>query len=84
MQALQFPLDVNTLFALKNGGFILSGVATVSGGEAIIGDRRIKPSAVPLITSKGSTSGRAYAADCANGSLTILGDDGDVYYLIIL
>lgn len=93
---LRFPLDFESLFALKKGGFILSGTVDLSSGVATIEDRRIQPSSVAIVsyTAPDGTLGAALTAACAAGTVTITSvksdlttetsDASTVAYLIVL
>ena len=93
---LAFPLDQNTRFALKNGGFIRSGTAVLSSGTVTISDHRIQTGSIPLVSyiTPGGTTGTNLKAVAAQGSLTITAvntsgttvttDTSTVSYLIIL
>jgi hypothetical protein len=69
--SLAFPLDQNTRYALKKGGFILSGAVTLSSGAATIYDHRIHGSSVPLVSlasgGGGSRGGGSYVGHVAFG-----------------
>lgn len=85
---LLFPLDQNTRFTLKKGGFILSGSATLASGTVTVTDRRIQASSVATVSYKThSTPGRLRAA-CTDNTLTITSDNAadasEVSYLVIL
>jgi hypothetical protein len=66
---LPFPLDQNTRFALKQGGFILSGIVTLSSGAAMITDHRIRGASVPIVSivSGGGSGGGSYVGHVAFG-----------------
>lgn len=73
VSALPFPLDINTRHALKEGGFILSGIATLASGVATLNDRRIQTSSVATVSyqTPGGTTGTNLKAVCTKGVLTI-------------
>ena len=93
---LPFPLDPNTRFALKKGGFILCGVATLVAGTIAVNDRRIQlgSTAIVTYTVPGGTTGTNLKAVCTLGALTITAvgttgtivatDTSTVSYLIII
>ena len=93
---LPFPLDQNTRFALKKGGFILSGTAVLASGTVTVSDQRIQTGSVPLISyvTPGGTTGTNLKAVVAQGSLTITAvntsgtavttDTSTVSFLIVL
>ena len=89
---LSFPLTSNDLFALKKGGFILSGTTTLASGAATLSDRRIKPSSKALlgydVAAKALTHPGILSGACSDGELSIAStsatDASDVAYLIIL
>jgi len=96
LQRLPHPLDIDTLFALKTGGFILFGSATLASGVVTVEDRRIKASSIAVVTyqAPGGTTGTNLKAACTDGTLTITAvntsgstvntDTSSVSYLIIL
>ena len=93
---LPFPLDINTIFALKNGGFILFGTLTLSSGVGTVTDGRIQASSVALVTYKtpGGTTGTNLKAGCTEDTLTVTAvntsgttvttDTSVVSYLVII
>lgn len=93
---LPFPLDLNTLFTLKTGGFIAFGTTTLSSGVATVTDHRIRASSTALATytSPGGTTGTHVKAVCTAGAMTITAidtagatvttDTSAITYLIIL
>ncbi len=94
--SLPFPLDRESIFALKKGGFILAGTATLVSGTVTISDPRIQTGsiAIPAYASPSGTTGTNLKAVAAQGSLTITAintsratvttDVSKVSYLIIL
>lgn len=94
--SFSFPLRRNDLFALKQGGFILSGTATLASGTVTVSDRRIQPSSVAIVSYKtpAGTLGTNLKGLTAAGSLaitavatdrsTVTTDTSAVSYLIIL
>jgi hypothetical protein len=93
---LPFPLDIDTLHSLKDGGFILAGTATLASGTVTISDRTIRNGSVPFVSYAvpAGTTGTNLKAVCAQGSLTITAigtggstvttDTSEVSYLIFL
>lgn len=93
---LSSPLDIDTLFALKKGGFILTGSATLASGVATVVNSRIRGNSTAVVTylTPAGTTGANLKAVCADGSLTITAiatdgttvttDTSEVSYLIIL
>jgi hypothetical protein len=93
---LPFPLDIPSLHALKDGGFILSGTATLAAGVAAISDKRIHASSVAVVAyvTPAGTMGANLKGVCTAGTLTITAVKSDkttetsdtslVAYLIIL
>jgi hypothetical protein len=67
--ALSFPLDQNTRFALKKGGFILCGTVTLTSGAATIYDHRIRGGSIPIVSlaSGGGSGGGCYVGHVASG-----------------
>lgn len=86
--SLSFPLDLKTIFALKKGGFILSGSATLASGTVVVSDRRIQASSVAIISYKTNSSPGTLRAACTDGTLTITSssatDASEVAYLVVL
>ena len=95
-RALPYPLDINTLFALKTGGFVLFGTAVLDTGVATVTDHRIRASSIVIAcyTAPNGTMGANLKAVCAQGSLTITAvksdkstetsDTSTVAYIVIL
>lgn len=85
---LPFPLDIDTLQALKKGGLFLYGSVTLSSGTASVVNQRIQTSSIPLVGYKTHSNQGALRAAAAQGSITITsssGTDGsEVWYLILL
>lgn len=85
---LPFPLDLKTRFALKKGGFILSGTATLASGTVTVTDRRIQASSVATISYKTHSSPGRLRAACTDNTLTITSDSAtdasEVAYIIVL
>lgn len=77
---LSFPLSINTLHALKRGGFILTGTATLASGVATVAHDRIRGNSTPSVSysEPAGTTGANLKAVCTNGTLTItaVGTDG--------
>jgi hypothetical protein len=84
---LSTPLDIDTIFALKNGGLLTSGSVTLVSGAATVTDRRIRTTSVPLLTYKTHSTPGTLRAVCTDGTLTITSSNGsdasEVHYLII-
>lgn len=72
-QSLATPLDINTLHALKKGGFILFGTLTLVSGVATVTDRRIQTGSVSIVSyaTPAGTMGANLKAACAQGTLTV-------------
>lgn len=81
------PLHVDTIFALKNGGFLTLGTATLASGTVTVEDRRIRTTSTVLVTYKTHSSQGVLLALPADGSLAITStsatDASVVQYLII-
>lgn len=85
--ALNLPLNIDTIFALKNGGFLTFGIATLASGTVTVLDHRIRSVSTPHLTYKTHSSQGVLRAVCTDGTLTIASTSGtdasEVHYLII-
>jgi hypothetical protein len=85
---LKVPLSVDTLLALKQGGFILLGTSTLASGTKEIEDTRIKANSIPLVTYNTFSSAGTLRAVTTKGKLTVTSSNGsdasEFHYLIII
>jgi hypothetical protein len=93
---LPMPLDLNTLFSLRKGGFLLFGTLTLASGVATLEDSRIQPSSTPVVShvSPDGTVGAALTASCTSGTLTVTAvkndtttetlETSEVAYIVVL
>ena len=85
---LSIPLNIDTIFALKNGGLILFGTTTLVAGTIAITDRRIRSTSVSIVSHLTHSTPGTLRSVCADGSLTITssnaGDVSQVQYFVIL
>lgn len=72
-EGLSFPLSQKDLFALRKGGFIVYGTATLSSGTVAVTDRRIQASSIAFATYKtpAGTMGSNLKAVCTANTLTL-------------
>ena len=86
-QPLTTPLHIDTIHALKTGGFLTLGSATLASGTVTVEDRRIRTTSTALVTYKTHSNEGSLLALCADGSVAITSNDGtdasEVQYLII-
>lgn len=86
--AIDFPLSPDDVYALKNGGLILSGTVTLASGTVDITHRAIKGTSVPLVSYKTNTNAGTLRSVASKGSVTVTSSSGsdasEVYYIILI
>ena len=85
---LSVPLHIDSILALKVGGFIVFGTVTLASGAATIADDRIRSTSKAFVTYQTHSDQGVLLAVCTDGLLSIESTDGsdasEVNYLVIL